>query len=293
MNNQKTIFFLIYAGLLALTVFLATILFLEYRYFKREAYELSQVKEAYYQHVDMLKRSLNASMVDSEQEETEVEIEKKKINDSDQYTIDFEIEAEPEAKSTFQIISEEEDRQLKQIKQKIYSIEKPQKIVSRKKRVNRKIRSNISKRSNRYDKYVGVKDYKFSWPIDLQSFWLSSLFGPRKRPNGQVEFHHAIDMAACKGTPVKAAASGKVTIAYALPGYGNCVMIEHNNRYKTRYAHLHKIYVQVGQYVQEGQEIASVGDTGLVRKSGRDASHLHFEIHQDGSRVNPLAFLFS
>jgi murein DD-endopeptidase MepM/ murein hydrolase activator NlpD len=290
MNNQKTIFFLIYAGLLALTLFLTTILFLEYSYFKREAYELSQVKEAYYQHVDMLKRSLNASMVDTEQEETEAESEKKKINDSDQYTIDFEIEAEPEVKSKFQIISEEEDRQLKQIRQRIHSVEKPKKIVSRKKRVNRKIISNISRRSNRY---VDTKDYKFSWPIDLQNFWLSSLFGPRKRPNGQVEFHHAIDMAACKGTPVKAAASGKVTIAYALPGYGNCVMIEHNSRYKTRYAHLHKIYVQVGQYVQEGQEIASVGDTGLVRKSGRDASHLHFEIHQDGSRVNPLAFLFS
>lgn len=127
----------------------------------------------------------------------------------------------------------------------------------------------------------------------MQSFWLSSLFGPRRRPNGHVEFHHAIDMAAMKGTPVKAAAAGKVVIAQALPGYGNCVMIEHNKRYKTRYGHLHRIYVKHGQYVQEGEQIASVGDTGLVRKSGRDASHLHFEIHQDGRRVNPLAFLFS
>ena len=99
-------------------------------------------------------------------------------------------------------------------------------------------------------------------------------------------------MAACKGTPVKAAASGKVVVAQNLSGYGNCVMLEHNSRYKTRYAHLHRIMVHPGQVVQTGEVIGSVGDTGLVRKSGRDASHLHFEVHQDGRRVNPLGFLF-
>jgi murein DD-endopeptidase MepM/ murein hydrolase activator NlpD len=289
MNNQRTFLLITYGIVLTITSLIAIVLFLEYRYFKRQAYELSQVKEAYYQHVDMLKRSLNASMVEGEQEEQESEAEKKKLNESGQYTLDFEIEAEPEAKSQFQIISKDEEHRLKEIKQSMRP-EKIQKVISRKRRLSRKLMSQIKMPSSRY---VGPRDYKFSWPIDLQSFWLSSLFGPRRRPNGHIEFHHAIDMAACKGTPVKAASSGKVTIAYTLPGYGNCVMIEHNNRYKTRYAHLHKIYVKVGQYVQEGEQIASVGDTGLVRKSGRDASHLHFEIHQDGRRVNPLAFLFS
>jgi murein DD-endopeptidase MepM/ murein hydrolase activator NlpD len=291
MNNQRTIFVILYSIVFAITLLIAIVLFFEYRYFKREAYELSQVKEAYYQHVDMLKRSLNASMVigDGEQEDQESEFEKKKINESGEYTIDFDIQAEPDAKSQFQIISDDEEHRLKEIKQSLRP-EKLPKIISRKKRIRRKPVSGMMSQKSRY---VGVRDYKFSWPIDLQSFWLSSLFGPRRRPSGHIEFHHAIDMAACKGTPVKAASSGKVTIAYMLPGYGNCVMIEHNNRYKTRYAHLHKIYVKVGQYVQEGQQIASVGDTGLVRKSGRDASHLHFEIYQDGRRVNPLAFLFS
>lgn len=290
MNNQRTIFVVMYCIVFAITALIAIVLFLEYRYFKREAYELSQVKEAYYQHVDMLKRSLNASMVEGEQEEQESEAEKKKLNESDQYTIDFDIQAEPDAKSQFQIISKDEEHRLKEIKQSMRSEQQPQKIISRKKRVSRKRTPRTSWPSSRY---VGPRDYKFSWPIELQNFWLSSLFGPRRRPNGHIEFHHAIDMAACKGTVVKAASSGKVTIAHALPGYGNCVMIEHNNRYKTRYAHLHKIYVKIGQYVQEGEQIASVGDTGLVRKSGRDASHLHFEIYQDGRRVNPLAFLFS
>lgn len=291
MNNQKTFFIVFYGIVLGITVLLAFVLFTEYRYFKNQAYELSQVKDAYYQHVDMLKRSLNASMVEDEEEDQELDSEKKKINESQSYTIDFDIEPEPEdLKPEFKIISKDEENLLKKIKLNLKP-ETPQKrVVSRRRKVKKGISPKISRPSARY---ISQRDYQFSWPIDLQSFWLSSLFGPRRRPNGHIEFHHAIDMAAMKGTPVKAAAAGKVTIAQTLPGYGNCVMIEHNKRYKTRYGHLHRIYVKNGQYVQEGEQIASVGDTGLVRKSGRDASHLHFEIHQDGHRVNPLAFLFS
>ena len=292
MDNQKRFFLVLYSILLAITLFLTLILFSEYRYFKHEARELSQVKDAYYQHVDMLKRSLNASMVQDEEEEQETETEKKKINEGQSYTIEFEVEPEiVDPKSQFQIISKDEEHKLKAVKS-IFQPEQQtkQRVVSRRKKINKKRVSKISQPAQRY---ITQRDYQFSWPIDLQSFWLSSLFGPRRRPNGHIEFHHAIDMAAMKGTPVKAAASGKVVIAQTLPGYGNCVMIEHNKRYKTRYGHLHKIFVKNGQQVQEGEQIATVGDTGLVRKSGRDASHLHFEIYQDGHRVNPLAFLFS
>ena len=76
-------------------------------------------------------------------------------------------------------------------------------------------------------------------------------------------------------------------------GQRNFVMIYHDKQYKTRYAHLDSINVHVGQIVKAGQQIATVGDTGFVRKSGKDASHLHFEIYQDGQRVNPLNFLFT
>ena len=78
MKNQKTIIIAIYFAVLSVTIGIAFMLFSQYRYFKREAHELSQVKEAYYQHVDMLKRSLNASMVQDGEEEQVLESEKKK-----------------------------------------------------------------------------------------------------------------------------------------------------------------------------------------------------------------------
>lgn len=289
MNNQKTVLAFIYLIVLTITVGLAVLLLWEYRYFKREAQDLAQVKDAYYQHVEMLKRSLNASMSSDGEEEQESEIEKKKIVDEGEFvTVDFTVdETDEDVPSQFQIISREEEDRLKAIKSTITKLKVPP--VVKRKRIPKKVFYKSLKQKTRYEPQ---RDFVFSWPIDLQSFWLSSLFGPRRRPNGHVEFHHAIDMAACKGTPVKAAASGKVVLAQNLSGYGNCVMLEHNSRYKTRYAHLHRIMVRQGQTVDTGDVIGSVGDTGLVRKSGRDASHLHFEVHQDGRRVNPLGFLF-
>lgn len=289
MNNQKKVLAFIYLIVLTITVGLAVLLLWEYRYFKREAQDLAQVKDAYYQHVEMLKRSLNASMSADGEEEQESEIEKKKIVDEGEFvTVDFTVdETDEDVPSQFQIISREEEDRLKAIKSTITKLKVPP--VVKRKRIPKKVFYKSLKQKTRYEPQ---RDFVFSWPIDLQSFWLSSLFGPRRRPNGHVEFHHAIDMAACKGTPVKAAASGKVVLAQNLSGYGNCVMLEHNSRYKTRYAHLHRIMVGHGQTVDTGDVIGSVGDTGLVRKSGRDASHLHFEVHQDGRRVNPLGFLF-
>lgn len=288
MSNQKTFVTIVYASIIVLTTMIACMLFWEYRYFQKEARELAQVKEAYYQHVEMLKRSLNASMEPSEQEDQELDGEKKKITSSDEYVvIDYTDDAIAEEEpSQFQVISQEEEDRLKAIKSNIKQLTLPP--VVKHKKISKKALRKSFKRSTRY---APVRDFVFSWPIDLQSFWLSSLFGPRKRPSGRVEFHHAIDMAAVRGTPVKAAAAGRVILAQSHAGFGNCIMIEHNNRYKTRYAHLHRIRVQPGQIVEEGEIIGTVGATGNVRGKG-DGSHLHFEIHQDGHRVNPLIFLF-
>jgi murein DD-endopeptidase MepM/ murein hydrolase activator NlpD len=133
-----------------------------------------------------------------------------------------------------------------------------------------------------------IKDMNFAWPINRPQFWLSSFFGPRKLPNGTWRFHHGIDMASLSGTPVKAAAPGKVIEARFTSGYGNTVVVMHNTKYKTRYAHLRSIAVKVGQQVGRGTLIGQVGDTGLVRKSGKDASHLHFEVYAFGKQINPL-----
>ena len=128
------------------------------------------------------------------------------------------------------------------------------------------------------------------WPIERNRFWLSSFFGPRKNPDNSWGFHRGIDMAALKGTPVKAAVSGTVVEARYAPGYGNVVVLQHARKYKTRYAHLDSIGVKVGQKVIRGNIVGTVGDTGLVRKVGSDASHLHFEVCIFDKQVNPLQF---
>jgi murein DD-endopeptidase MepM/ murein hydrolase activator NlpD len=134
-----------------------------------------------------------------------------------------------------------------------------------------------------------VTDMAFMWPIGRGNFWLSSRFGPRRKPGGAWGFHHGLDMAAVKGTPVKASADGVVIEACYLPGYGKTVLVAHGRKYRTRYDHLNAINVCVGQKVMQGCVVGRVGNTGEVRSShGRDGTHLHFEVRALGKRVNPI-----
>ncbi|MCW1930237.1 MAG: M23 family metallopeptidase, partial [Candidatus Kerfeldbacteria bacterium] len=137
----------------------------------------------------------------------------------------------------------------------------------------------------RWDTHSKVEPI-FDLPIDRNSFWLSSPFGVRRRPGGGREFHFGIDMAAVRGTPVKAAGDGVVVQAGHQPGYGNVVVIKHDAKFKTRYAHLSKILIRAGAQVQAGEIVGKVGSTGNARASGktRDASHLHFEVEMYGKR---------
>jgi murein DD-endopeptidase MepM/ murein hydrolase activator NlpD len=135
------------------------------------------------------------------------------------------------------------------------------------------------------------KDINFIWPIKRSLFWISSFYGPRRKANGARGFHYGIDMAAIKGIAVKAVAPGVVTQALFASGYGKTVVISHNKKYKTRYAHLSTINVRVGQRVEQGKVIGRVGATGLVRKSGKEASHLHFEVYENSRHINPLYLL--
>ncbi len=118
------------------------------------------------------------------------------------------------------------------------------------------------------------------WPAQGM---LSSGFGWRwGRP------HKGIDIAAPIGTPIVAAAAGKVAYAgWNEGGYGYMVEVEHEDGTLTRYAHNNRILVHDGQQVNQGQQISEMGSTG--RSTG---PHLHFEIRQRGGEaVNPIAFL--
>jgi murein DD-endopeptidase MepM/ murein hydrolase activator NlpD len=129
------------------------------------------------------------------------------------------------------------------------------------------------------------------WPLDKSKCWISSLFGKRKKTDGSWGFHDGVDMACSKGTKAYAVDKGAVLESGYARGYGKTIVISHGRKFKTRYAHLDKIFVKVGDYVRRGDIIGHVGDTGCVRKKGKDASHLHFEVSVYGKKVNPFYFL--
>lgn len=295
----KSIAIVAYIIILIATVGMACLLGKQYFYFKQEARELIQVKESYYQYVEMLKRSLNASLAgnDSEPEDEPEDSDSKKKNElenseeTEENIFIATVDENKRIEHEFDLISPEEDDRLHSIKQVFQKFKPSTTRDFKKKKISKRIKQTpLSKVVSRY---IPQSDFIFSWPIELPKFWLSSLYGPRRFSNGKISFHHGIDMASMKGTFVKASAAGKVQCAQWVSGYGNCIDIYHNEHYKTRYAHLDTIGVRVGQIVEAGQFIGTVGDTGFVRKSGKDASHLHFEVHHDGHSVNPLKFLFT
>jgi murein DD-endopeptidase MepM/ murein hydrolase activator NlpD len=117
--------------------------------------------------------------------------------------------------------------------------------------------------------------------------WYSSNFGYRIDPfTGQNSMHEGIDFPAEVGTPIVAAASGKVIVAEWHPQYGKMLEIDHGSGLVSRYAHASQLLVKQGDLVMAGQRVAVVGTTG--RSTG---PHLHFEVRLNGSPQNPARFL--
>jgi murein DD-endopeptidase MepM/ murein hydrolase activator NlpD len=122
------------------------------------------------------------------------------------------------------------------------------------------------------------------WPL---AGWLSSGYGNRRDPiNGSADFHPGLDIAANKGTPVRATADGTVQSAGYQGNYGNAVLVEHGFNISTRFGHLSRFAVRPGQQIRRGEIIGYVGATGRVT-----GSHLHYEILLHGRPVNPLRLL--
>jgi murein DD-endopeptidase MepM/ murein hydrolase activator NlpD len=122
---------------------------------------------------------------------------------------------------------------------------------------------------------------------------IGSFYGYRPHPIlGVVHMHHGIDMVAPTGTPVYASGDGIISdIEYnnTNSGYGNSVLIDHGvNGLSSRYAHLYSISVKKGQKVIRGEQIGTVGSTGLST-----APHLHYEIMIYGATLNPLRYMIT
>ncbi len=116
---------------------------------------------------------------------------------------------------------------------------------------------------------------------------LTSPYGYRTHPvTGKYKFHNGVDLANDKGTPIKAARSGYVTVATYGSTYGYYVTINHGDGYSSLYAHMTHYTVSKGDYVSRGQVIGYMGSTG--RSTG---PHLHFSIFYNGSSVNPMNYI--
>ena len=117
--------------------------------------------------------------------------------------------------------------------------------------------------------------------------WFSSNFGFRIDPfSGMRSMHEGLDFPAETGTPIVAAASGKVVFADSHNHYGKMIEIDHGNGLVSRYAHAAQLVAKAGDLVLRGQQVATVGSTG--RSTG---PHLHFEVRLNGIPQNPARFL--
>ena len=122
------------------------------------------------------------------------------------------------------------------------------------------------------------------WPVEGE-YLLSALHGGRTHPiTGEVSGHSGIDIVADEGTKVQAALSGVVTESAFDKQYGNYVLIAHENGKSTLYCHMKECLVEAGDTVSREQIIGIVGKTGAAT-----GAHLHFELRQDGTAVDPIA----
>ncbi len=125
----------------------------------------------------------------------------------------------------------------------------------------------------------------FLWPCPSSNH-ITSYFGHRTPPKqGASSEHKGIDIGASMGAQVIAAAAGKVTTVSYNSARGYFIVVEHGSGYVTLYQHLSRQDVRVGDMVKAGQQIGAVGETGIST-----APHLHFEVHVNGTPVNPLQY---
>ncbi len=129
----------------------------------------------------------------------------------------------------------------------------------------------------------GTKN-RFRYPLGGM---ISSPFGMRIHPvTGAYSMHTGIDITGSYGATITASSGGRVSFTGYKGGYGNTVIIDHGNGYKTLYAHCSSISVSVGTTVKQGQAIAAVGTSGVAT-----GPHLHFEIIKNGSPIDPQSML--
>lgn len=132
-----------------------------------------------------------------------------------------------------------------------------------------------------------LSDYPVIFPIKKVQH-ISSGFGMRKHPYyKRRKFHTGIDIPKAKGTPVYATGNGIVIAIGYDSGYGYFIEIQHSGGFRSFYAHLSRILVNVGKRVNITQQIACVGNSGIAT-----GSHLHYEVRKDYRYLNPIGWCY-
>ncbi len=126
------------------------------------------------------------------------------------------------------------------------------------------------------------------WPIKGGIGHVSMAFGQNRHPfTGQWYIHKGVDLSTYRsGDPILATADGQVVTSEYDPGFGNYIIIKHKHGFYTRYAHMQSFRVQRGQYVQQGQIIGYIGNSGVST-----GPHLHYEVHIGSDVVDPMKYL--
>ncbi len=126
------------------------------------------------------------------------------------------------------------------------------------------------------------------WPIKGGIGHISMQFGQNKHPfTGQWYIHKGVDVSTYRsGDPILATADGQVVTTDFDPGFGNYIIIKHKHGFYTRYAHMQSYRVKRGEYVQQGQVIGYIGNTGVST-----GPHLHYEVHIGSDVVDPMKYL--
>jgi len=233
--------------------------------------------------MDVLKMVINKDMqlILKVKAERELVLQTKAALEQDRASILTLKQAAEERKKTIEVSKKERQRVLDgAVSERDASEQAYQELVDTSRRIEQMIRSKKSS-SDGPSGSTGA----MIWPTDVRE--ITSPFGWRIHPVfGSQRFHSGIDIGADYGDAVVAADGGVVIFADWMGGYGKAVIIEHGNGVSTLYAHNSGLLVSEGQRVRKGEIVSRVGSTGYST-----GPHLHFEVRQDGTPVNPMGYL--